>query len=188
MHSSRQHTSPSSLQNVVTSHYNAPLTPPSTARPSSIDDELDSLVPAIPSNMHYSPRPEHQKPLHHHHHKHNSDTHTSAFQQQHYPTGPEEAIADGMEIDSVTPSGLLTPISITTPILEKYIPSRFPGPKQPIRTTRGKYQIADFEILRTLGTGSFGRVHLVQSRHNSRFYAIKVLPSPLSSEYSLNND
>lgn len=26
-----------------------------------------------------------------------------------------------------------------------------------------------------LGTGSFGRVHLVKSRHNGRFYAVKVL-------------
>jgi protein kinase A len=30
-------------------------------------------------------------------------------------------------------------------------------------------------MLRTLGTGSFGRVHLVQSRVNARYYAIKVL-------------
>ena len=43
------------------------------------------------------------------------------------------------------------------------------------RVTKGKYSLADFEILRTLGTGSFGRVHLVQSRHNQRFYAVKVL-------------
>jgi protein kinase A len=43
------------------------------------------------------------------------------------------------------------------------------------RPTKGKYSLADFEILRTLGTGSFGRVHLVQSRHNQRFYAVKVL-------------
>jgi protein kinase A len=43
------------------------------------------------------------------------------------------------------------------------------------RVTRGRYSLADFELLRTLGTGSFGRVHLVQSQHNSRFYAIKVL-------------
>lgn len=43
------------------------------------------------------------------------------------------------------------------------------------RITKGKYSLVDFEILRTLGTGSFGRVHLVQSRHNKRFYAIKVL-------------
>ena len=43
------------------------------------------------------------------------------------------------------------------------------------RITKGKYSLADFNILRTLGTGSFGRVHLVQSRHNQRFYAVKVL-------------
>jgi hypothetical protein len=47
--------------------------------------------------------------------------------------------------------------------------------KPQIRTTKGKYTLQDFEIQRTLGTGSFGRVHLVQSRHNQRFYAIKVL-------------
>ncbi|KAI9791116.1 MAG: camp-dependent protein kinase catalytic subunit [Peltula sp. TS41687] len=50
------------------------------------------------------------------------------------------------------------------------IPSR-PAP----RVTKGKYQLTDFIIQRTLGTGSFGRVHLVQSRHNQRFYAVKVL-------------
>ncbi|KAL1966101.1 hypothetical protein VTN77DRAFT_4849 [Rasamsonia byssochlamydoides] len=43
------------------------------------------------------------------------------------------------------------------------------------RQTKGKYSLDDFIIQRTLGTGSFGRVHLVQSRHNHRFYAIKVL-------------
>lgn len=44
-----------------------------------------------------------------------------------------------------------------------------------VRQTKGKYSLSDFEILRTLGTGSFGRVHLVQSKHNQRFYAVKVL-------------
>ncbi|KAK2783623.1 camp-dependent protein kinase catalytic subunit [Onygenales sp. PD_12] len=43
------------------------------------------------------------------------------------------------------------------------------------RQTKGKYSLEDFTLQRTLGTGSFGRVHLVQSRHNQRFYAIKVL-------------
>ncbi|KAF9915670.1 camp-dependent protein kinase catalytic subunit, partial [Linnemannia zychae] len=42
-------------------------------------------------------------------------------------------------------------------------------------TTRRKFNLDDFRIHRTLGTGSFGRVHLVQSRFNSRFYAMKVL-------------
>lgn len=41
--------------------------------------------------------------------------------------------------------------------------------------SKGKYSISDFQILRTLGTGSFGRVHLVRSVHNNRYYAIKVL-------------
>lgn len=51
------------------------------------------------------------------------------------------------------------------------------GPQQPQkeRTTRGKYSQEDFTLQRTLGTGSFGRVHLVQSKHNHRFYAMKVL-------------
>lgn len=44
-----------------------------------------------------------------------------------------------------------------------------------IRSTKGKYTLQDFTIQRTLGTGSFGRVHLVQSKHNQRFYAVKVL-------------
>lgn len=43
------------------------------------------------------------------------------------------------------------------------------------RQTKGKYTLTDFKLERTLGTGSFGRVHLVQSKHNQRFYAIKVL-------------
>jgi protein kinase A len=49
-----------------------------------------------------------------------------------------------------------------------------PTQDQP-RVTKGKYSLADFDILRTLGTGSFGRVHLVRSKHNQRFYAVKVL-------------
>ncbi|KAG7562014.1 hypothetical protein FFLO_02569 [Filobasidium floriforme] len=47
--------------------------------------------------------------------------------------------------------------------------------KAAARKTAGRYALADFQIERTLGTGSFGRVHLVRSKHNGRFYAIKVL-------------
>lgn len=43
------------------------------------------------------------------------------------------------------------------------------------RRTTSRYSLADFTFIRTLGTGSFGRVHLVRSQHNSRSYAIKVL-------------
>ncbi|ODV85327.1 hypothetical protein CANARDRAFT_28589 [[Candida] arabinofermentans NRRL YB-2248] len=47
-------------------------------------------------------------------------------------------------------------------------------PQRPT-VSKGKYSLKDFTIMRTLGTGSFGRVHLVKSVHNNRFYAIKVL-------------
>ena len=47
--------------------------------------------------------------------------------------------------------------------------------KASARTTKGKYTLTDFAMQRTLGTGSFGRVHLVQSKHNQRYYAVKVL-------------
>lgn len=43
------------------------------------------------------------------------------------------------------------------------------------RITSGKYSLKDFQILRTIGTGSFGRVHMIKSNHNGRFYALKVL-------------
>ncbi|KAF1942800.1 camp-dependent protein kinase A [Clathrospora elynae] len=48
-------------------------------------------------------------------------------------------------------------------------------PLNQARVTKGKYTLTDFAMQRTLGTGSFGRVHLVQSKHNQRFYAVKVL-------------
>lgn len=78
-------------------------------------------------------------------------------------------------------SGLLTPVlSVSDRVV---VPTRLPSNSQQqqanaVRPTKGKYSIVDFSIQRTLGTGSFGRVHLVQSRHNHRFYAIKVTPLP----------
>ncbi|KAK4517095.1 uncharacterized protein ATC70_000425 [Mucor velutinosus] len=36
-------------------------------------------------------------------------------------------------------------------------------------------RLDDFNLQRTLGTGSFGRVHLIQSKINKRYYALKVL-------------
>lgn len=43
------------------------------------------------------------------------------------------------------------------------------------RMNRPKLKLDDFNISRTLGTGSFGRVHLIQSKVNGRYYAMKVL-------------
>lgn len=79
--------------------------------------------------------------------------------------------------------GGIAPSATTQPQQTSTMPQQQPTPAQTpqaqaqaaARQTKGKYSLADFEILRTLGTGSFGRVHLVQSRHNQRFYAVKVL-------------
>ena len=38
-----------------------------------------------------------------------------------------------------------------------------------------KHDLKDFTILRTLGTGSFGRVHLVQKKAGNQFLALKVM-------------
>ncbi|ORE22269.1 kinase-like protein [Rhizopus microsporus] len=43
------------------------------------------------------------------------------------------------------------------------------------RKNKPQLKLDDFKLSRTLGTGSFGRVHLAQSKHNDRYYAIKVL-------------
>lgn len=41
--------------------------------------------------------------------------------------------------------------------------------------SKQKFTIQDFNVDRTLGTGSFGRVHLVKLKSTSRYYAMKVL-------------
>jgi len=55
----------------------------------------------------------------------------------------------------------------TRPVAESFFPYQC--------RAKGTYRLSDFYFQRTLGTGSFGRVHLVRSKHNLRFYAIKVL-------------
>lgn len=78
-------------------------------------------------------------------------------------TAPQQPTQQQMATMAQQPTPSTTPQSHQTAMLQQ------------TRQTKGKYSLADFEILRTLGTGSFGRVHLVQSRHNQRFYAVKVL-------------
>ena len=84
-----------------------------------------------------------------------------------------DGMADGERANqnaAVTDSGA----SETNTSSNNVIPTQAPQQNQ-LRATKGKYTLSDFTIQRTLGTGSFGRVHLVQSKHNQRFYAIKVL-------------
>lgn len=93
----------------------------------------------------------------------------SPQQQQH----PQQQLA--------TTTTVLTPTSVNTGYTASQRSSTYVQPNQPQQRTstvpakKGRYGMADFMIHRTLGTGSFGRVHLARSKHNMRYYAIKVL-------------
>lgn len=46
---------------------------------------------------------------------------------------------------------------------------------KPVQPSKIKFQLSDFHVLRTLGTGSFGRVHLVQRKQTGEYLAMKVM-------------
>nr|AAB30032.1 cAMP-dependent protein kinase C subunit [Blastocladiella emersonii, Peptide, 424 aa] [Blastocladiella emersonii] len=60
-----------------------------------------------------------------------------------------------------------------------YSPSPAATPSAPLDAVaerrRRKTTLADLELRQTLGTGSFGRVHLVRLRSTGKYYAMKVL-------------
>ncbi|KAL6621807.1 Pkinase-domain-containing protein, partial [Neocallimastix sp. 'constans'] len=45
----------------------------------------------------------------------------------------------------------------------------------PSTVEKKKFKLEDFVIMQTLGTGSFGRVHLVKHKESGKYYAMKVL-------------
>jgi len=54
-----------------------------------------------------------------------------------------------------------------------------PAPKYlppPIPLSKEDVNLESFEIIKTIGTGSFGRVHLVKSKANDKYYAMKAIP------------
>ncbi|KAI9323664.1 kinase-like domain-containing protein [Dichotomocladium elegans] len=71
-------------------------------------------------------------------------------------------------------SDLLEEASTHAPIFSSDIPTAEPPPREK-KENEEKLALQDFRLLRTLGTGSFGRVHLIQSKYNDRYYAMKVL-------------
>ncbi|KAL4063563.1 kinase-like domain-containing protein [Scleroderma yunnanense] len=77
---------------------------------------------------------------------------------------PEYLYEDSIHSASTTRTSTSTESSGGPPPLQR-------APFRP----KASYKLADFIIHQTLGTGSFGRVHLARSKHNLRFYAIKVL-------------
>lgn len=53
--------------------------------------------------------------------------------------------------------------------------ARAPNNNKQRRQKHRKLRLDDFVLKRTVGTGSFGRVHLAQSKVNGKHYAIKAL-------------
>ena len=107
---------------------------------------------------------------------HRPDTATSSTQQ---PIG-DKTFQQNVDVAQQQPSTVAPSTSEPPPSqvdgasnMASNSASQQAGPQ--LRQTKGKYTLPDFTISRTLGTGSFGRVHLVQSKHNQRFYAVKVL-------------
>ncbi|KAL5119290.1 cAMP-dependent protein kinase catalytic subunit [Pleosporales sp. CAS-2024a] len=154
-----------------------PPTPPTTKRPSG------SL------HLHKTRTGDSTKAAHH------SDAMAPAAHAQGHAQGPSApqqpppppahhvaSIQNLIHADNTTASASATSTSSSkTPTPAPAAPARHGAghfqtqPLQQARVTKGKYSLADFQMQRTLGTGSFGRVHLVQSKHNQRFYAVKVL-------------
>ncbi|KAF6225047.1 hypothetical protein HO133_010242 [Letharia lupina] len=96
-------------------------------------------------------------------------THTTSQLTSAPRSGGQDPLNDGSllsQAETQTNGSSIRPISTTSTATSQTAASR---------TTKGKYSLTDFTLKRTLGTGSFGRVHLVQSNHNQRFYAVKVL-------------
>ncbi|KAJ1869159.1 cAMP-dependent protein kinase catalytic subunit [Coemansia sp. RSA 486] len=56
---------------------------------------------------------------------------------------------------------------------EQTYPATQPGWERPHEDTH--VQLSEFEVFRTVGTGSFGRVRLVRHRATGKYYAMKVL-------------
>lgn len=55
------------------------------------------------------------------------------------------------------------------------VPRTRAGLNKQRRNQHRKLRLDDFVLKRTVGTGSFGRVHLAQSKVNNKHYAIKAL-------------
>lgn len=97
----------------------------------------------------------------------NSNNNMEFYQQQQQSQQPQPIAQQHTE----------THVPQSKPVVQQRIVDAVQQSLLPQRSTvsKGKYSLTDFSIMRTLGTGSFGRVHLVRSVHNGRYYAIKVL-------------
>ncbi|KAF9583053.1 camp-dependent protein kinase catalytic subunit [Lunasporangiospora selenospora] len=127
------------------------------------------------SYPHYPPPPHHHQYHHqyHHHpppsHIHQPYQHTPSFYNQMGPYGGSSSQHYGSRPYSHS-SRTVSPQPF------QFEQKHFNFQTQELISVKPRpFQLADFTMSRTIGTGSCGRVHLVQSVYNSRFYALKVL-------------
>lgn len=159
---------PALTADAVSTHSNnnasSELTPPTTAD-SSKNVDAQRHTDSMQSGAYQQQQQQQQPPAFHSQTQAPSQIQQSPYQQQ-----PQSAASI---------QNIINPTN-SDPAHTSNGTSRSPAPggqptANPVRETKGKYTLTDFTISRTLGTGSFGRVHLVQSKHNQRFYAVKVL-------------
>ncbi|XP_062343988.1 cAMP-dependent protein kinase catalytic subunit PRKX isoform X2 [Cinclus cinclus] len=66
------------------------------------------------------------------------------------------------------------------------------GPGSPAALEPAAYKLEDLETLATVGTGTFGRVHLVKEKMAKRYFALKVMSIPdvirLKQEQHVHNE
>ncbi|KAM3073718.1 cAMP-dependent protein kinase catalytic subunit [Clarireedia jacksonii] len=195
--------SPGQLQSVTSPTTSQPTSPVTPTSSRGFHNSIASI--STQSSVPYQPQDSSQRPQSRSNDQptnvgeHGPMTHGITQQQQTYATSPNVAHAQkpaehqSQNLPSI--SNLIhpqqhdgagqsypTPQASSQPATSNQIDAAARQPQQQqiqqqpqVRQTKGKYSLTDFEILRTLGTGSFGRVHLVQSKHNQRFYAVKVL-------------
>jgi len=89
----------------------------------------------------------------------NVNSHNSSLSSSHLST-PIVRVPSGLPAPATPNTSTIAPTT-TTP--------------SPVASQKHKFGLDDFIILQTLGTGSFGRVHLVKLKSDGKFYAMKVL-------------
>ncbi|KAJ4420601.1 cAMP-dependent protein kinase catalytic subunit [Gnomoniopsis sp. IMI 355080] len=167
--------------NPATAHYPSNYAAPHSPSPGTDPNGLaPGVLPSIANLIH----PQSDAATHAQQQQLEQQQQQQQQQQQSIPTNQQSLNQQQPQFPAPPANGGgIAPGANTLPQQTSTMPQQQPTPAQTpqaqaqaaARQTKGKYSLADFEILRTLGTGSFGRVHLVQSRHNQRFYAVKVL-------------
>lgn len=162
-HLTKTRTNDSANQHAVSQQQSHPQTHASNAPSAAPHKPTDSMNPAYSphpvASPHSNPQQQPQPPAHN----------VASIQNLIHPTNAPQQQQDQQQRAPSQPLG-------GAPNASKNGGVQFQSqPLNQTRVTKGKYSLGDFTIQRTLGTGSFGRVHLVQSKHNQRFYAVKVL-------------